>query len=85
MYFSAKRADWLRENGNCSDVEHFKAIQEVFDWMMGHIFEAASSRRDTEVELYCPDKYSIEIEDKLKSLGYEVEYIGDGERLKIEW
>ena len=61
MYFNAMTADWIRESDNYSDVEHFKRVQEVFDWIMGHIFDAASIRRDTEIELYCPDKYSFKL------------------------
>lgn len=85
MYFNAMTADWIRESDNYSDVEHFKRVQEVFDWIMGHIFDAASIRRDTEIELYCPDKYSFEIKSKLKDLDYEVEYIDDVEVIKIGW
>lgn len=85
MYFNAMTANWIRENGNCFDVEHFKGVQEIFDWVMKHIFDAASIRRDTEIELYCPDKYSLEIKSKLKDLDYEVEYIDDDEAIKIGW
>lgn len=39
----------------------------------------------TKIGTYCPDKYSVEIEDKLKDLGYEVEYDGGTEVLKVQW
>ena len=84
MYFSAKRADWLRENGYCSEVGSFKEAQRILDWVMGDIYEAAIAGA-TKIETYCPDRRSIEIEDKLKDLGYEVEYIGDAEVLKVQW
>lgn len=84
MYFSAKRADWLRENGCCPEVGSFKEAQRVLDWLMADIYVAAIAG-DTKIEMYCPDKHSIEIEDKLKDLGYEVEYIGDAEVMKVQW
>lgn len=84
MYFSANRADWVRENGNCLEVDRFKEIQRVLDWVMADIYEAAL-RGDTEIESYCPDKYSRETEDKLRDLGYEAEYQGGSEVMWIEW
>ena len=81
MYFSAKRADWLRENGYCPEVDFFKEAQRVLDLVMIDIYEAAVGGA-TEIEVYCPNKYSIEIEDKLKDLGYEV---GGVEVLKVQW
>lgn len=51
---------------------------------MADIYVAAIAGA-TETETYCPDKYSIEIEDKLKDLGYEVEYVGGAEVLKVHW
>lgn len=51
---------------------------------MADIYVAAIAG-DTKIEMYCPDKHSIEIEDKLKDLGYEVEYIGGAEVLKVQW
>ena len=83
MYFNAKRADWLRENG-CPEVDFFKEAQRVLDWVMTDIYEAAMDGA-TETGTYCPDKYSIEIEDTLKDLGYEVEYVGGTEVLKVQW
>lgn len=84
MYFSAKRADWLRENGYCLEIGFFKEAQRVLDWVMAEIYEAAITGA-TKIETYCPDRPSIEIEDKLKDLGYEVEYDGDAEVLKVQW
>lgn len=51
---------------------------------MTDIYEAAIGGA-TETGTYCPDKYSIEIEDTLKGLGYEVEYVGGTEVLKVQW
>ena len=84
MYFSAKRADWLTENSYCPEVNSFKEAQRVLDCVMADIYEAAIAGA-TKIETYCPDKYSIEIEDKLKDLGYEVEYIGGAEVLEVQW
>lgn len=84
MYFSAKRADWIRENGCCPEVDSFKEVQRVLDWAMAEIYEAAMGGV-TETGAYCPDKYSREIEDKLKDLGYEVEYQGGAEVMWIGW
>ena len=41
MYFNAKRADWLRENGCCLEVDFFKEAQRVLDLVMTDIYEAA--------------------------------------------
>lgn len=49
---------------------------------MADIYEAAIAGV-TRIRAYCPDKYLIVIEDKLKDLGYEVKYIGDAEVLKV--
>ena len=84
MYFSAKRADWLTENGYCPEVNSFKEAQRVFDWVMADIYEAAIVGV-TRIRTYCPDKYLIVIEDKLKDLGYGVEYVGDAEMLEVQW
>lgn len=84
MYFNAKRADWLRENGCCLEVDFFKEAQRVLDLVMTAIYEAAVDGA-TEIEVYCPNKYSIEIEDTLKDLGYEVEHVGGIEVLKVQW
>ena len=84
MYFSAKRADWLTENGCCPEVNSFKEAQRVLDCVMTDIYIAAIAGA-TRIETYCPDKYSIEIEDKLKDLGYEVEYVGGAEVLEVQW
>lgn len=84
MYFSAKRADWLTETGYCPEVGFFKEAQRVLDWVMTDIYVAAILGA-TKIGTYCPDKYSIEIEDKLKDLGYEVEYDGGTEVLKVQW
>lgn len=84
MYFSAKRADWLREKGYCPEVASFKETWRVFDWVMADIYVAAIVGA-SKIGTYCPDKYSIGIEDKLKDLGYEVEYDGDTEVLKVQW
>lgn len=32
MYFNAKRADWLRENGCCLEVDFFKKLSEFLTW-----------------------------------------------------
>lgn len=85
MYFNAKRADWLRENGYCPEVDSFKEAQRVFGWVMSDIYEAAIGGAIETTVTYCPDKYSIEIEDTLKDLGYEVEYVGGTEVLKVQW
>ena len=84
MYFDAKFADWVMENGYCPEVNSFKEAQRVLDWVMADIYEAAIAGA-TRITTYCPDKYSIEIEDKLKDLGYEVEYIGGVEVLEVQW
>ena len=41
MYFSAKRADWLTENGYCPEVNSFKEAQRVLDCVMADIYIAA--------------------------------------------
>lgn len=84
MYFSAKRADWLRVNGCCPEVGYFKEIQRVLDWVMADIYEA-SFGGVTETGSYCPDKYAFEIGDKLKDLGYEAEYQESTEIMWIKW
>ena len=83
MYFDAKFADWVMENGYCPEVNSFKEAQRVFDWVMADIYVAAIVGA-TKIGTYCPDKYSIEIEDKLKDLRYGVEYIGDAEMLEVQ-
>lgn len=85
MYFNAKRADWLRENGRCPEVDCFKEAQRVLGWVMTDIYEAAMDGVTEIGTPYCPDKYLIEIEDTLKNLGYEVEYVGGTEVLKVQW
>ena len=82
MYFDAKFADWVMENGYCPEVNSFREAQRVLDWVMADIYEAAIAGV-TRIRTYCPDKYLIVIEDKLKDLGYEVKYIGDAEVLKV--
>ena len=72
------------ENGYCPEVNSFKETQRILDWVMVDIYEAAIAGA-TRIEAYCPDKYSIEIEDKLKDLGYEVEYVGGAEVLEVQW
>ena len=84
MYFSAKLADWQTENRYCPEVNSFKEAQRVLDGVMADIYTAAIAGA-TKIETYCPDKYSIEIEDKLKDLGYEVEYDDGAEVLKVQW
>ena len=84
MYFDAKFADWVMENGYCPEVNSLKAAQRVLDCVMTDIYVAAIAGA-TKIETYCPDKYSTEIEDKLKDLGYGVEYIGDAEMLEVQW
>ena len=84
MYFDAKFVDWVMENGYCPEVNSFKEAQRVLDWVMDDIYVAAIAGA-TKIETYCPDKHSIEIEDKLKDLGYEVEYVGGAEVLKVQW
>lgn len=84
MYFSAKQADQLTETGYCPEVASFKEAQRVLDWVMTDIYVAAIVGA-SKIGTYCPDKYSIEIEDKLKDLGYEVEYIDGAEVRKVQW
>lgn len=84
MYLNAEQADWVRENGSCDETKNFEEIQKILHGIMYDIYNSAL-RGLTKVQSYCPDKYSLEIEDKLRELGYEVEYIGGVEIEEIEW
>ena len=83
MYFNAKFADWVRENGLCKETATLKYEMEIFDWIMSSIYQAAISG-ETEIRTICPKNCAHKIEEQLKDLGFCAKWNEDY-TMKIEW
>lgn len=83
MYFDAKFADWVRENGQCQETTKLKHEMEVFDWIMRDIYQAAVLGK-MEVRTPCPEDCAYKIEEQLKDLGFCAEW-NENYVMKVEW